>query len=350
MRLTLLLQRCAAFLAGVGAALLALEAVLRCFETPVGPPSPAIAADRLDLPSVARRQLEEGVAISHFSTAGARLTGRPAIAGAPAVVIVGDSYVVAREVGDTETMGAWLEASARVQGIPLNVRQYGWRGASPARYLEVARQVLARWDPIRVVVPLSHDDLDQTALLGAPPQVRVDPVGFAYAVDTLEPRQFGDPPAFTVAALARLRYARLHLLPGRWERRLIRAAPVSAAPLDSSEQARQLEQLPSAVVRSLARAYGSRLTLVYIADVPLTGGDSTSAPERKMLAACREVGVMCLSTRAAMLAARHDGIVVRGFSTTEIGTGHLNAFGHRLVARLVWESLQPALAARRGAN
>ncbi|MGE5731280.1 MAG: hypothetical protein ACM37U_05020, partial [Gemmatimonas sp.] len=344
------LKRFAAMLAGAGAALVAMEGVLRCFETPVGPPLPNIAADRIDLPVITRRQLEEGVAESHFSSAGARLTGRAPIPGAPTVVVVGDSYVVGREVSDSETIGGWLEGVARAGGTPLNVRQYGWRGASPSRYLLVAPQVLATWAPTRVVIPLSSDDIDATALLGAPPQLRVDSEGVAFALDTAPVSARAHPPSFALSTLVRERVARLRVLPHRWRRWTAEAAPALPAALDSGAMARQLAALPLGVVRALARAYGSRLTLVYVANVPVVGGDSTSSLEAKMLGACREAHVLCLSTRDSMLAARRRGVIVRGFGTTEIGRGHLNSDGNRLVGTMIWQSLRVALGAPRNSE
>ena len=109
-----------------------------------------------------------------FSVAGARHTGNPPANRDVTVVILGDSYVMAREVADRETMGSQLERTARASGLPLDVRQYGWSGASPAQYLYVARDVLARWHPRRVMIPLSENDLDMSALVEPWPKLRVD--------------------------------------------------------------------------------------------------------------------------------------------------------------------------------
>ena len=70
-------------------------------------------------------------------------------------MILGDSYVVAQAVADQETMGSRLERLARAEGDLINVRQYGWIGASPARYLTVARAVRERWAPRNVFIVLS---------------------------------------------------------------------------------------------------------------------------------------------------------------------------------------------------
>src|SRR5437016_3273996 len=111
--------------------MLVAEGVLRLFVTAGLPPLPAVVADTVDEPAIVSRQIEEGIATATFSPGGARLTGIAQLPGARNVVIVGNSYVVAREVSDSNTMGAQLEQIARAHGVRLNVRQYGWRGASP---------------------------------------------------------------------------------------------------------------------------------------------------------------------------------------------------------------------------
>src|SRR5205807_1128821 len=123
-----------------------------------------------------------GVALAHFTVTGARQTGNPLAEQSLTVVILGDSYVMAREVADDETMGAQLERTARANGLPVDVRQYGWTGASPAQYLYVARDVIARWHPRRVFVTLSDNDLDMNTLVEALPRLRVDADGNARIV------------------------------------------------------------------------------------------------------------------------------------------------------------------------
>ena len=123
------------------------ELALRAFATPGIPPVPRITSDSFATPVIVHRQLEEGVATSHFSDAGARLTGNTPIQSGNTAIILGDSYVVAEQVEDDQTMGAGLERLARENGVPLDVRQYGWSGASPAQYLYVAPSIRGHWKP-----------------------------------------------------------------------------------------------------------------------------------------------------------------------------------------------------------
>ena len=326
---------------------------------------PDIPRDSVSEATITVRQIEEGVATTHFSAGGARLTGNAWLAGAPAVVIIGDSYVVAREVSDDMTMGAWLERRARAGGVPIDVRQYGWRGASPARYVVSATDVLSRWNPAAVVVPLSDDDLDQHAVggSGTTPYLDVEADGAATVVGgrALSPVDQPQPSRFVFAKLVERRWNAIWTRAPRTLHRWLTPTPASAATTTEKNprafpavaHATSDSLIPSAVVRVLKQSFGSRLVIAYLADVRVTAGDTADLAETRLLGACRAEGVSCVSLRSAMLRARRRGVIVRGFSTTTLGVGHLNADGHRLVAEAVWPLVQrlvrasPTLAASR---
>jgi hypothetical protein len=330
-------------MSGVVAALAVLEVGLRPLATADLPPLARPAADSFGAPVVTSRQLEEGIAESHFSSAGARLTGNPVVAGAPLVVILGDSHVVAREVGDTQTMGAWVERLARRDRSPVNVRQYGWRGASPPQYLMVAHDVMEHWHPSQVVIVLDGDDLGPDPLNRQFPRMRIGRNDVAQLVRG--PRR-DDPLAasvhhrFTLATLARI----------RWQR-VVERAPKSLRPWLSpptetngtTPAASLVAAVPRVEVKALARAFGQNLLIVYTADVRAAGGYKPDAGEERLLTACSAQHVRCVSMRPLMLAARRAGYVVRGFSTTTLGVGHMNAMGHELVGREIWRELGPTM-------
>jgi hypothetical protein len=328
--------------AGVAAALFLLELGLRILSSPEQIPPPNIHVDSLHLPAVARRQLEEGVAVAHFSTAGARLTGNPPIGRDVTVVILGDSYVVARAVGDDETMGARLERAARGSGVPLDVRQYGWSGASAAQYLLVAKETLARWHPRRVMIVLDDNNFNMNALINTWPKLRVDDQGNARVVgtpaDTLEAR--ASPSSLWL--LAAHRWVTLSQSAPSWARFRTRTpgdVPPVAAGVSVPPNVAELAALPGAVVRALAKAYGERLTIVFIARVGLSTATDPTEQETRLFAACRVARVSCISTRGDMLRARRDGIIGFGPSTKEIGAGHLNSRGHAVLAETMWNVL-----------
>jgi hypothetical protein len=331
------LSRGAASFAGIVAALVLLEVGLRPLASADLPPLARPSADAPGAPVVTSRQLEEGIAESHFSAAGARLTGNPVIPGAPLVVILGDSHVVAREIADGETMGAWVERLARANRHPVNVRQYGWRGASPPQYLLVARDVIDRWHPAQVVVILDGDDL------GADPLNRRFPRMTIEKNDSV--RIVRDPVAASAPQTHHL-FTLVTLFRIRWQH-ILERAPKSVrywlhAPVElrgPQPPAALIAAVPRAEVKALSRAFGRNLLIVYTADVRATGGQKTVPGEERLLIACAEQRVRCVSMRSTMLAARRAGYVARGFSTTTLGVGHLNAVGHELVGRAIWSSI-----------
>ena len=324
---------------GVLTALVLLELGLRPLATADLPPLARPSADRLGTPVITSRQLEEGIAEAHFSSAGARLTGNPVVAGGPFIVILGDSHVMAREISDDQTMGAWVERLARRDHYFINVRQYGWRGASPPQYLLVARDVLDKWKPTEVVVVLDGDDLGPDPLNRSYPRMRIR------ADDSVEIVR--DPHESPAASPTHHRFTLATLFRIRW-RMVLERSPLTVrywlgAPLEQrgpTPDPQAVAAVPRVEVKALARAFGPRLTIVYTADVRAIGGEKIDPGEQRFLDACAAQHVRCMSMRQLMLAARRNGYVVRGFSTTTLGVGHLNAMGHELVGRAIWTAIR----------
>lgn len=327
---------------GIVGAALAMEFGLGLFASAQGPPTPNIEADSLFADTLVRRQLEEGVSLARFSVAGARLTGNASIARAPTVVLLGDSYVVAASVPDQQTMGSYLERGARAAGVSLNVRQYGWSGASPSRYLLEADSIISRWNPTDVVIALSDNDLDRNALYEASPRLRVISSGELEILPAPPDASPGPPRRSVLRALLAERTWKLE-----WRRARAAAVASHAAPVGDSTHAEagllpdslQLAMLPKAVVRALAGTFGPRLSLVYLAALGVDDGTTPTTIESQLLDACEKEHVRCLTTRPAMLAARRSGIIVHGFFNTTPGNGHLNAAGHALVGAEIWKLL-----------
>jgi hypothetical protein len=326
-------RRAAAAALGVVAGVAAFELFLMPLSSPHLAPAPDIAADSLG-GSVSYHQLFEGVSTSTFSTAGARRTGRDPIPGAPNVVLLGDSYVAGREVPDEATMGAEVERLASAAHRPVNVRSYGWPGAVPRQYVHVAPDVLRRWSPDRVVVVLSDEDLDRpadTVIVATPP--------LHYA--------WRDRSRLMVLARHRNRLLgiRADNAIARWKHRLnVGASKSRAAPAASDEESAPAPagaiDTPQSFVGDLKRAYGARLLIVHIATVGMHGGESRTAPESSLREACASHRVSCAFTRDRMVALRERGVIVRGFPTTTLGNGHLNAHGNALMGQVIWDFIR----------
>lgn len=330
-------MQCLSVAFGVATALAASEGALRLFATIQGPPRPNVRADAFNAPAVTVREIDENVSVAHYSVDGARLTGRAPQPDAPTVVLLGDSYIVAREVADHQTMGAVLERTAHALGHDINVRQYGWPGASPAQYLVEAPNVRARWGKSPVIIALSSNDFDARAVSGQWPRLALDNQGTASALNDLRPSHGGPAPLSVLAVLGSRQWNKMRTRAPLWARsKTPPATNFDGVPVDST----QIATLPRGVVRALARAYGREVALVYLAEVHVTDDDSTDAVyERALLRACRLERVTCASTRNTMLAARGEGVIVRGFPTGTLGRGHFNPAGHRLVAAELWKLL-----------
>jgi hypothetical protein len=199
-----------------------------------------------------------------------------------------------------------------------------------------------RWHPAQVVVILDGDDLGADPLNRRFPRMRIvgnDSVEIVPSPEA-QPGTVQRHNVSTLASLARI----------RWQRVLERApknlrasfgAPIE--PRGPVPEPSMIAAVPRAEVKALARAYGPNLLLVYTADVRVTGGERPDEGEERLLTACAQNNVRCISMRQTMLAARRHGQVVRGFPTTTLGVGHLNARGHELLGRTIWSAIRDQL-------
>lgn len=319
-------------LAGVLVALIVAECAMRPFSTALSNSwRPVVEDDPLEESSKEIRQYFEGIAASHFSSSHARLTGHPWLKDAPVLVLVGDSYVEALHVGDTETLGAQIEQRARGSGHPLNVRQYGWSGASAADYRAAATHIARRWGGAPVLILVNQGDLGRAAFTGATKFViQVDRTVHVETGDelaTIRPDGFAD---------WILRRSTLAYVAGR---RFLELRSTSSPIVNASEFTSQLGSEAEMVrisMRELRRAYGDTLLLVYVPEIPIDGTTSDRSAEKMFLETCDTVHVACLSEASPLLAVTATSRFVRGFPNTRPGFGHINSFGYSLIAEDVW--------------
>jgi len=286
------------------------------------------------------RQYHEGISVSHFSPAHARLTGATWVPGAPVGVVLGDSYIEAKQIGDSETIGAVVERAARQSGAPLNVRQYGWSGASVPQYLAVAPYILKRWNPRWVAITLNEGDL--RSLAGVSPDTTAP---FKVPAPT---QTFGTD-AFASAA-ARAQASPLRSLPQAVTSRsavayelLLRSLEIVGTGTGDADGG-GAAPLPVVgvqfgarhVVRALHRAYGSRVAVLYVATLR-PGEDAPDTLGAALLSACTAEGIACASTHDGMHREleRHSRFA-RGFLNGPPASGHPNAVGHRVMGETLW--------------
>ncbi len=288
------------------------------------------------------RSYFEGTSVAHFEpdglgTYGNRLTGNPALAGAPEGLILGDSHVIAQAVRDDETMGAVIERVARAAGRPLNVRQYGWSSANVPTYLAAAEPLLRARHPTWVAVVLNAANISVYALTTTQNwrMEVVDDDSFRL-IDMRRPSGTG-----RVQSI-RQQIGRSALALALWRRMGLIWNTSESAPQEQRDPrlAEEATRVPRATVQGLQKCYGSRLVIIYTPEFFGTRYDSADPLEQKVLGLCAEHGVACLSMREAFARERYDHLrLSRGFHNTAPGEGHFNANGHRVIGEEIWRYL-----------
>jgi len=302
-----------------------------------------VSADRIEAPTKTVRYYGEGIATSHFSPSRARLTGRPPLANAPWMVIMGDSFVEALQINDSETMGAVVEQLAQ-PSAPISVRQYGFPGASPPKYAMEGANVLRLWNP-RMVAVIANANGFRAAALDThwtkaeirAGNLRIEPVA---------------PDRLTLPArvwFAMRHSALLEVVASRFILDIFPKLPrlpnldTEAAPSPATVLPSDSEVLPM-MVKLLKETYGERLFLVYAAEPALTS-TQPEPEEAATLLQCRMQGVRCVSTgpflRDALTSLQYFG---SGFPNTAPEKGHYNAHGQRLVGELIWSEYRSRIA------
>ena len=289
------------------------------------------------------RAYMEGIAESHFTadgfgTYGNRLTGNPPIAGAPTVMIVGDSHVVQDSVPDRDTVGSVVERESRAAGAPVNVKQYGWYEAGAPTYIGEGPALLKHVQPAKVVIVMNYTDFNSPVLNGRDWHMKLNKDGSAEIIDVRPPKTRDDE-KFKMRDLAAI--SRLLVAGRRRGVRMLQAA--SANPNPSGKRANPyVPATAPASVRGLKSVFGDKLLIVF---TPYCGGRCSEEPEPSetaLLQACREQSVHCVSIRPEMLRElRGNHRIARGFHNTAPGVGHLNKVGLEIAGSVIWREIGP---------
>jgi hypothetical protein len=317
------------FAAGCAVALIVMELVLHPFS-----------GKYENAAGMEQSWFTEGIATSHFSPAGLRLTGNPQIAGAPSVVVLGDSHVEAFQVYDQQTMGSVLECRLRTAGKQWNVLQYAWSGANGPDYVYAAPLIQDMFHPQRIFLVMDAGDFVSSTSVARLVQSRsgvvaAEPVGPGSVPG--RPRSYSGKGSRIVKEsglfyASALRFT-LDILPR-----------LKSQPPDDQEgvlvPASTSQSTVELVVRGLKQAYGDKLVIVYAPAQPFFLATPPEPQEAYLLKACQAESVACLSLQEPMLQdleTRHG--LARGFINTPPGLGHLNARGHELAANAMYEWL-----------
>jgi hypothetical protein len=323
-------------------ALVAAELALQPLTTALDNVWAPITLDQLDSEVREVRRFTETIATSHFSRSKSRLTGNPPMSGAPTGVILGDSYVEAVEVSDSETMGSVLERSLRAAGFNINIRQYGQFGADIPRHVLIAPEVIKAWNPAWVVVVVTASDIAPNIFSpGAREQlIQLDNGHWVAKSSVGEPRvgrvrRIGEKVLQSSVLLYHMaKRAQEAGLP------LIRAKNKARGAASLQSGGLPLPQRAELALSALRDVYGDRLRVLFGADVGLDGRQGPSPAENAVMAGCATLALRCASTRLLMTADRLESVrLSRGFMNSVPGSGHLNAVGHELAARTMLQQL-----------
>jgi len=254
---------------------------------------------------------------------------------------MGDSFVEALQLNDSETMGAVVERLAQAAN-PVNVRQYGFPGASPPKYALEGTDVLRLWNP-RMVAVIANANGFRTAALDTH-WTKAQIHGRSLLIQPVEPDRLTLP---AKVWLAMRRSALFEIVTSRFVLDISPEIPGLRTFHSTAEAAQRTpgnaEVLPM-MVRLLKQTYGDRLFLVYAAEPALTSTQPESE-EAQTLLQCRLQGVRCASTgpflRDALLSLQYFG---SGFFNSAPEKGHYNANGHRLVGELIWSEYRSRMA------
>ncbi|MEZ5817169.1 MAG: SGNH/GDSL hydrolase family protein [Hyphomicrobiaceae bacterium] len=84
------------------------------------------------------------------------------VPGVRRIAVVGDSYVHAAFVDTADAFPEVLERTLVAGGVPTEVYRFGMDGAPLSQYLHVLRREVLKYKPDLVVVPLIHNDFDES--------------------------------------------------------------------------------------------------------------------------------------------------------------------------------------------
>lgn len=331
------MRRTLGLAAGVLAAALLFEAIARQIYW-----VPYLQDPRLSsiLPGgTVARYCREGCARTTWIEDGVRRHA-PADPSLPAVLVLGDSYTEALMIDDDRVFSRGVERALEDTRPRVQVLNMGRSGMSTADYAALAHYFEERVAPRWTVIQLRVAGLEDAAFGSGEPHFRRTEGGGVEVVD-VPPRTSRMNRYLTPI---RQRLALANLATRRIEE--LRALAAAEPPLFRGGHARPAASATPAAwpveaeLDAVARAFGGRMTFLFIPDFDPHDPAATGETERRFDAACAERGWSCVNLRAAFpaFAARHEA--PSGFPNTRFNWGHLNEAGHVAAGELVGAELR----------
>ncbi len=292
----------------------------------------------------------EGFGTARWTIHGLRRASPPDRA-KPSILVLGDSYVEAKNVDDSEVLTHVLEEKLRGGKTPFQVLNAGRSYASAADYVSLApfyRSELApRWTIIQLREPdITTDAFDRKK--GYMARFAIDQSGGKAALRVV-PGEPSRPSRFwgatrLIRRSSLITYGMQRLTEfeaaARAEPPLFFAA--DAPPPRPEGQDDAAERYPIAdILKALHKAYDGRVTLLYLPNFdPQKPSEVDRSAERAFDAACAGASIRCINFRSehASFAARRTSPY--GFVNTRFNFGHMNAEGHRAVAEVLAREME----------
>ena len=287
----------------------------------------------VNAPGVARWGIE-GMASSSWGPHGERITPG-GDDDAPRVLVLGDSFTEALMVEDDAVFPAVAQRELDRLGTKLKLVNAGRSTMSAADFVALAPRYRELFQPAWTVLELRASDLGSDAWTPGRTRFVRDADGQLAVEAVVLPRRTG-----TSGLLFELRQKSMFLGFGAARVGRFRNAAAREPPLFQASQERPKPQEPPVPpveeeIDLLVQAWDGRLTILFLT----VDDEHEAAVEARLLRRCAERGMSCVSTREAFAAMKAASVEPCGFSNTAPGAGHLNAAGHAVAGRLLFEEL-----------
>jgi lysophospholipase L1-like esterase len=330
-------RRLAVWAGGALLALLAAEVLMRFYAF-----APRVIDGEFGFvpqPGVTIRWYVEGAGRSHWKEHGIRQQDNPA--GAPALLMLGDSITEALQVDDDRTFSARLSVRLRERGLPMAVQNAGMQGASIARYASLAPEYRRLLDQRWTVVQFDDDDLVK-ALSPLETHFVRDAPGAPLRIQKLTLGHGGSLRLRTRVLRAKSALIQRLVLQAmgfadEWRRwRPFHAEGVQPRPNPVAGAQPPVED----ELAALAQAYGNRITFLYMAVFDPAHPEATSEIERQVEEVCARRGFSLVNIRRFFPEFAGGGTSPYGLPNAGFNVGHLNPGGHDAVARELARELE----------
>jgi len=285
---------------------------------------------------------DEGYGRLEFSKEGYRMP-TPSRELNPKVLVLGDSYAEAIQVGPGRDFASIMMASLGERGIKVGAWNAGASGRSPAHYLALSGHYHKTLAPDLVVIQVNVSDFTKDL------ERKAEGFGFDEKGDGWKLTMPDAPPGLSAVDIlmkSSVLYISGTRIAGGGEGH---SRPVKKSPeeieREKQESDAKIRRFAAWLVPQLAAAY-PRLAITYIPayDYFAKGGGEPFPEESALDEACNKEGIPFINCRS--LFRRHfeqTGEPSHGFSNTTPGAGHINATGHRLLGQELAKVLGPVL-------